>query len=312
MWSTLLEGKHISSDVALIDGTPQWWRHAGGIASGAGPFTAGRSAPKPSPLSGCAVLGAGDISGLHRQINLETIAGRTSRRTCALPISGPPLRADGSTRWSASMPSEWRFDRSERGTATASCFSFRTATLSPSPPAEAATKRQACQHSRPADHLSRKLPPGRHAMPPALSCRHHQLLGSPAGDAARQMLRAHFEPSAVGTSSRGFAQEPANRLTMNSTSATTKSLCAMPVAVEQFPPKPNTAATSEITRNISPNTTFPNSSSFAGQRPWWQPRSDKRPGNPRRNAAFPPKSLKQEMEAHESELTPVEARSGRR
>ena len=38
MWSTLLEGKHISSDVALIDGAPQWWRHAGGIASGGGTF----------------------------------------------------------------------------------------------------------------------------------------------------------------------------------------------------------------------------------------------------------------------------------
>jgi hypothetical protein len=37
-WTTLLEGDHVSSDVALVDGEPQWWRHATGVASGAGTF----------------------------------------------------------------------------------------------------------------------------------------------------------------------------------------------------------------------------------------------------------------------------------
>jgi hypothetical protein len=35
MWMPLLHGRHVSSDVAVVDGIPCWWRHvtgAGGIA----------------------------------------------------------------------------------------------------------------------------------------------------------------------------------------------------------------------------------------------------------------------------------------
>ena len=37
-WMTLLEGRHVSSDVALVDGVPKWWRHATGLATGEGMF----------------------------------------------------------------------------------------------------------------------------------------------------------------------------------------------------------------------------------------------------------------------------------
>ena len=37
-WSTLLEGEHVSSDLAVVDGVPRWWRHARGVASGEGTF----------------------------------------------------------------------------------------------------------------------------------------------------------------------------------------------------------------------------------------------------------------------------------
>ena len=30
MWMTLLEGRHVSSDVAVVDGEPRWWRHVTG------------------------------------------------------------------------------------------------------------------------------------------------------------------------------------------------------------------------------------------------------------------------------------------
>src|SRR5437016_3958569 len=30
MWMTLLDGRHVSSDVAVVDGEPRWWRHATG------------------------------------------------------------------------------------------------------------------------------------------------------------------------------------------------------------------------------------------------------------------------------------------
>ena len=30
MWMTLLGGRHVSSDVAVVDGEPRWWRHVTG------------------------------------------------------------------------------------------------------------------------------------------------------------------------------------------------------------------------------------------------------------------------------------------
>ena len=37
-WMTLLEGAHVSTDVAVVDGKPQWWRHVTGAATGEGMF----------------------------------------------------------------------------------------------------------------------------------------------------------------------------------------------------------------------------------------------------------------------------------
>src|SRR6266851_1118644 len=38
MWMTLLEGRHVSSDVAVIAGEPQWWRHVTGRPGPEGTF----------------------------------------------------------------------------------------------------------------------------------------------------------------------------------------------------------------------------------------------------------------------------------
>ena len=38
MWMTLLEGRHVSSDVAVLDGKPMWWRHATGHPGPEGTF----------------------------------------------------------------------------------------------------------------------------------------------------------------------------------------------------------------------------------------------------------------------------------
>gem|GEM_PF-2898328 len=70
MWSTLLEGKHISSDVALIDGAPQWWRHAGGIASGGGTIvaTASMAGLVPAPFDPIYAANKHAVVGLVRSI----------------------------------------------------------------------------------------------------------------------------------------------------------------------------------------------------------------------------------------------------
>ena len=38
MWMTLLDGRHVSSDVAVLNGEPRWWRHATGHPGPAGTF----------------------------------------------------------------------------------------------------------------------------------------------------------------------------------------------------------------------------------------------------------------------------------
>ena len=37
-WCTLLTGAHVSSDVALVDGQPRWWRHTTGATNEGGTF----------------------------------------------------------------------------------------------------------------------------------------------------------------------------------------------------------------------------------------------------------------------------------
>ncbi len=38
MWMTLLQGRHVSTDVAVLSGQPRWWRHALGLPAGGGTF----------------------------------------------------------------------------------------------------------------------------------------------------------------------------------------------------------------------------------------------------------------------------------
>ena len=38
MWMPLLKGDHVSTDVAVVDGEPKWWRHVTGKAIGEGMF----------------------------------------------------------------------------------------------------------------------------------------------------------------------------------------------------------------------------------------------------------------------------------
>ena len=37
-WMTLLDGRHVSLDVAVVDGEPRWWRHVTGKPAGEGTF----------------------------------------------------------------------------------------------------------------------------------------------------------------------------------------------------------------------------------------------------------------------------------
>ena len=78
MWVTLLEGPHHSSDVAVVQGEPQWWRHAQGQPLGDGMFdywTVGAEA-KPQIEAHCGAWIRKHFSSYTGMMNLETIGGR--------------------------------------------------------------------------------------------------------------------------------------------------------------------------------------------------------------------------------------------
>jgi len=77
MWMSLLEGEHISSDCAIVDGSVKWIRHATGIASRGGMFeywkiNAAQNAALELFLSQWV---AKHMVGYTGMMNFETIAG---------------------------------------------------------------------------------------------------------------------------------------------------------------------------------------------------------------------------------------------
>jgi hypothetical protein len=77
MWTTLLEGPHISTDVAVVDGEPRWWRHVTGIPSGEGTFDLWTVHAKRDAAieASCGAWIEKHLAGYTGILNLETIGG---------------------------------------------------------------------------------------------------------------------------------------------------------------------------------------------------------------------------------------------
>jgi len=78
MWMTLLEGRHVSSDVAVVDGHATWWRHATGKPGAEGTFAhwtvhAGADAAIEARAGEWI---ARHLAGYTGMVNLETIGER--------------------------------------------------------------------------------------------------------------------------------------------------------------------------------------------------------------------------------------------
>ena len=107
MWMALLRGEHVSTDVAVVDGEPRWWRHVTGKSIDEGMFDywtvlAERAARDRGLLRR---LAAGQLSRLHRHGQLRDDRRQDHRgpppllRPMARPVrrrldrgAGPPLR----------------------------------------------------------------------------------------------------------------------------------------------------------------------------------------------------------------------------
>jgi len=77
MWMPLLEGRHVSSDVAVVAGEPCWWRHVTGCPAPGGTFDHWIVHAEPDPVieAHCGAWIRRNLSGYTGMLNLETIDG---------------------------------------------------------------------------------------------------------------------------------------------------------------------------------------------------------------------------------------------
>jgi hypothetical protein len=76
-WMTLLHGRHVSSDLAVVDGIPQWWRHVTGKPAGEGTFDywAVHAEPDVDIEGRCGAWVRAHLAGYTGMLNIETIGG---------------------------------------------------------------------------------------------------------------------------------------------------------------------------------------------------------------------------------------------
>ena len=202
---TLLEGDHVSSDVAVVDGAPRWWRHAAGIASGDGTFDYWEmhADAEPAVEDWCGAWCRQHLARLHRHGQSRDDRRAHHRGPSALrrPVARSLWRRAGSRRWSGSMRRrEWIVRRSrpahrlQRRAVRAARPRYRH------PPLDAAGERSTRMPGISSLQITFHEDVGagtpRHAAR-RLSRRHRQLLGS-RRQRARERPRSHF---AAATSS---------------------------------------------------------------------------------------------------------------
>jgi hypothetical protein len=97
MWMTLLEGEHVSSDVAMADGRPCWWRHSTGHAGPGGTFDywTVHAAGRPDLEASCGAWAECHLGGYTGMLNLETIGGRIIEAHLRFADQWPDLYGEG-------------------------------------------------------------------------------------------------------------------------------------------------------------------------------------------------------------------------
>lgn len=198
-WSTLLEGEHLSSDVALVDGIPCWWRHAAGIASGGGTFDHWevRADPAPAVEAWCADWCRKNLAGYTGLLNLETIGGKIIEAHLRFADQWPDLYGAG---WVEAVirlygDGRWSFEDRDRRTGYSVVLFLPHGFRYRHPPRSLQQELLALAGvcSLQISFHEERTAAG-HAMPPGgfrvaiVNCRDRA-----AGNAARERLKVHFE-----------------------------------------------------------------------------------------------------------------------
>jgi len=119
LWMTLLEGEHLSSDAAVVDGEARWWRHAIGDAAGGGTFDHWRvmGVPRGALEEALGAWLRSNLRGYTGMVNLETIAGTIIECHLRFTDQWPDLY--GGNAWVSAVvdlyaTGRWRYEDRER------------------------------------------------------------------------------------------------------------------------------------------------------------------------------------------------------
>jgi hypothetical protein len=96
-WMTLLAGRHVSSDVAVVDGEPRWWRHVTGRPAGEGTFDYWivHAEPQPGIETYCGEWVQKNLTGYTGMLNLETIGEKIIEAHLRFADQWPDLYGPG-------------------------------------------------------------------------------------------------------------------------------------------------------------------------------------------------------------------------
>lgn len=97
MWMALAEGEHVSSDVVVIGGEPQWWRHCIGkaLADGVFDYWTMLAEERPAIEDYCGEWLHRNLKGYSGAVNIETIGGKIIEVHLRFADQWPDLYGEG-------------------------------------------------------------------------------------------------------------------------------------------------------------------------------------------------------------------------
>ncbi len=198
MWMTLLDGRHVSSDVAVVEGEPRWWRHVTGRPSGEGTFDywTVHAARDPGIEDYCGAWIRRHLAGYTGILNTETIGGRMIEMHLRMSDQWPDLYGAGWVDAVVRLYHQrlWDFaDGDRRDGYSAVLFGPHGPRYRHPPPALTAEVRHMPDVSSVQITFHEDKDPEQHAMPPGgFRLAVVNAWSLQAGLAGREILRTHF------------------------------------------------------------------------------------------------------------------------
>lgn len=198
MWMTLLKGRHVSSDVVIIDGEPRWWRHVTGEPGGAGTFDywTVHAAGDAEIENYCGAWTRKHLRGYTGMINVETIGGRMIEVHLRMSDQWPDLYGAGWVEAVVRLYTKhrWEYTDVDRRDGYSVILFMPHGSRYRHPPVELVTQvRQLAGVSSVQIPFHEDRSPEQHAMPPGgFRVAVINAWSLEAGRAGRALFRAHF------------------------------------------------------------------------------------------------------------------------